>query len=81
MKTPQMLLNTDQQIEKLNEVSRIADEAFQADAIDRQLGAFLLYAGLVEFILIQAARLLDWKPNTLIRRSANSLQASYSNVP
>ena len=52
-------MTTDEQIEKLKEVLRIANEAAVSDDIVRKMGAVTLYAGLVDFYTIQAARLLE----------------------
>ena len=53
------LLDTDEQIEKITQGMRLANEAAQADDITRRLGAFVLYAGIVDFFVIQAARLVE----------------------
>lgn len=52
-------MSTDEQIEKLNKVERMAQEAAASDDIVRRIGAVTLYAGLVDFYAIQAARLIE----------------------
>ena len=56
---PKKPMTTDEQIEKLKEVLRIANEAAVSDDIVRKMGAVTLYAGLVDFYTIQAARLIE----------------------
>jgi hypothetical protein len=56
---PKKPMTTDEQIEKLNEMLRIVKEAAVSDDIVRKMGAVTLYAGLVDFYTIQAARLLE----------------------
>lgn len=53
------ILDSNGQIAKLDTANNIADDASRSADIDRQLGAFLLYAGFVDFLAIQAARLLE----------------------
>ncbi len=53
------VLNTDEQTEKLEQATRLAIDATMSSDIDRRLGAFLLYAGMVDFLVIQAARLME----------------------
>jgi hypothetical protein len=53
------LLDTNSQITKLNRAYDIAEDASKSAEIDRRLGAFLLYAGFVDFSAIQAARLIE----------------------
>ena len=52
-------LNTDRQIDKLCTADNIAENASKSADIDRRLGAFLLYAGFVDCLAIQAVRLLE----------------------
>jgi hypothetical protein len=56
---PKKPMTTNEQIEKLKEVVRIANEAAVSDDIARKMGAVTLYAGLVDFYTIQTARLLE----------------------
>jgi hypothetical protein len=53
------VLNTDEQIEKLQQATRLAIEASKSTEVASRLGAFLLYAGMVDFLVIQAARLIE----------------------
>lgn len=53
------VLSTDEQIKKLEAAERLANDASRSADIDRRLGALLLYAGIVDFIAIQAARLVE----------------------
>ena len=53
------VMSTDEQIAKLTEVTRMAKEAADSDDIVRRIGAVTLYAGLVDFYTIQAARLME----------------------
>ena len=53
------VMSTDEQIAKLAEVERMAKEAAASDDIVRRIGAVTLYAGLVDFYTIQAARLME----------------------
>ena len=48
-----------QKIQKLEEATHLAAEAEKASEVDRRLGASLLYAGIVDFMAIQAARLVE----------------------
>jgi len=52
-------LDTDGQINKLCIIDSIAESASKSADIDRRLGAFLLYAGFVDYLTIQAARLFE----------------------
>jgi hypothetical protein len=52
------LLNTDQQIEKLNFLDKLAEGSQDSDLLDK-LGSVIIYNGLVEFYAVQAARLLE----------------------
>lgn len=52
-------LDTVGQIRKLTTVERLANRASESTHLDRRLGAFLLYAGLVDFMAIQSARLVE----------------------
>jgi hypothetical protein len=53
------VLSTEEQIQKLEPAMHLANEASKSTDIDRRLGAFLLYAGMVDFLAIQAARLVE----------------------
>ena len=53
------ILNTDQMIEKLNEIHKLADEAVASEDFVRKLGGITLYAGMADFMAIQSARLLE----------------------
>ena len=52
-------MDTVEQIEKLKKVELLANNASESMHLDRRLGAFLLYAGLTDFMAIQAARLVE----------------------
>lgn len=52
-------LNTEGQIAKLDQATRLANEAAAASGIASRLGALVLYAGIVDFCVIQAARLIE----------------------
>ncbi len=52
-------LNTDQQIQKLEEAMRMAERASASSDVPTRLGALVLYAGIVDFLAIQAARLVE----------------------
>ena len=56
---PEKAMTTDQQISKLNAVMSMAKEAAASDELARRAGAVTLYAGLVDFFIIQAARLME----------------------
>jgi len=56
---PNKPLSTDEQIEKLNFVERVANEAATSDDIVRKIGAVTFYAGLADFYTIQIARLIE----------------------
>lgn len=53
------ILTSNEQIRKLQTVGDMADEAAKSGAIDRRLGALVLYAGIVDFMVIQTARLVE----------------------
>ncbi len=53
------MLNTNQQIEKLNKYDRLAKEALKSKNIVGRIGAFTVYAGMIDFMAIQSARLLE----------------------
>jgi hypothetical protein len=48
-----------QQIEKLNEATRLAKEAEKSLDVATRLGASVLYAGMMDFMTIQTARLVE----------------------
>jgi hypothetical protein len=52
-------LSTNEQIEKLKFIGLIAKEAAASDDFIRKIGAVALYAGLVDFFVIQVARLVE----------------------
>src|SRR5882724_10291377 len=52
-------LDTDQQIDKLQQAMRLAEEAAASGETASRLGALVLYAGVVDFLAIQAARLVE----------------------
>ena len=52
-------LDTDQQIDKLQQAMRLAEQAAASSDIAARLGALVLYAGVVDFLAIQAARLVE----------------------
>jgi hypothetical protein len=52
-------LNTDQIIEKLNKIVKLASEATASEDFVRKLGGITLYAGMADFLAIQSARLLE----------------------
>ena len=56
---PRKLLSTDEQMKKLSQVMRMAEDAAASDDIVRRIGAVTLYAGLVDFLTIQLARLVE----------------------
>ena len=53
------ILNTDQMIEKLYEIRKLADEAVASEDSVRKLGGITLYSGMADFWAIQSARLLE----------------------
>jgi len=53
------ILSVEEQIQKLETAERLANEASKSPDIDRRLGAFLIYAGIMDFMTIQAARLME----------------------
>lgn len=53
------MLNTDEQIKKLEAAENLADDASKSADVVRRFGAFLLHAGFVDFIAIQSARLVE----------------------
>ena len=52
-------LNTDQMIEKLNKINKLAYEAVASEDFIKKLGGITLYAGMADFLAIQSARLLE----------------------
>lgn len=52
-------LDTDQQIDKLQQATRLAEQAAASGETASRLGALVLYAGIVDFLVIQAARLVE----------------------
>jgi hypothetical protein len=52
-------LGTREQIAKLDEATRLADDASRSEDIVRRLGSFVLHAGIADFLAIQAARLVE----------------------
>jgi hypothetical protein len=52
-------LSTNEQITKLNYLSEVADTAAATDDLIKRLGALTIYAGQVDFVAIQAARLIE----------------------
>ncbi len=52
------LLNTDQQIEKLNFLEQLA-KGVQDSELLTKLGSVIIYNGLIEFYAVQAARLIE----------------------
>ncbi len=52
-------LSTDEQIDKLNRATQLADRAQNSGNLVDRLGAFVLYAGMIDFSVIQAARLIE----------------------
>ena len=52
-------MSTDEQIQKLNELSRMAKEAAASTDFIQKIGATTLYAGLADFLAIQTARLIE----------------------
>ena len=52
-------LNTDQMIEKLNKINKLASEAVASEDFIKKLGGITLYAGMADFLAIQSARLLE----------------------
>jgi len=53
------LLSTDEQIDKLTYLTRVADAAATEPDLVKRLGAITIYAGEVDFWAIQAARLVE----------------------
>jgi len=53
------ILTTDEQIRKLEIFKKLADSAAKSDSLATRIGACTIYAGLVEFQVIQAGRLLE----------------------
>lgn len=51
-------LNKDEQIEKLNQLTEMANKKREGDLSDK-LASFVIYAGIVEFVSIQTARLVE----------------------
>ena len=56
---PKKLLSTDEQIKKFEQIMHIANEAAASDDMVRRIGAVTLYAGIVDFLTIQLARLIE----------------------
>ena len=54
-----MDINTNQMIQKLNEVHKLANEAVASKNFTQKLGGMALYAGMADFMAIQSARLLE----------------------
>jgi len=52
------LLNTDQQIQKLNFLEQLAKDNLDSELLAK-LGSVIIYNGLVEFYAVQAARLVE----------------------
>ena len=52
------LLNTDQQIQKLAFLAQLAEEGSDPELLAK-LGSIVIYTGFVEFLAVQAARLLE----------------------
>jgi hypothetical protein len=52
-------MSTDEQIEKLTQITHFAKQAATSDDIVRRIGAVTLYAGLVDFYTIQLARIIE----------------------
>ena len=50
---------TNLQIKKLQAAVVLADNASESGEIERRLGAIVIYAGLADFLAIQAARLIE----------------------
>ncbi|WP_339786160.1 hypothetical protein [uncultured Imperialibacter sp.] len=53
------ILTTDEQISKLQEAMTLAERAAKSQDIATRLGALVLNAGMVDFLVIQAARLFE----------------------
>lgn len=53
------MLNTDQQLDKLNKFDKLAAGSIQSPDVIKKLGAFTIYAGMADFMAIQSARLLE----------------------
>jgi hypothetical protein len=53
------ILSSEEQIQKLQPAMRLANDASKSNDVDRRLGAFLLHAGIADFLAIQAARLVE----------------------
>src|SRR5262245_5226675 len=51
--------STDEQIRKLEQATRLANDAASSPEVACRLGALVLYAGIVDFLVIQAARLIE----------------------
>lgn len=54
-----MKLNTTGQIKKLNEISKLAKDASSSKDVIKKLGSLVVYSGLVDFLVIQAARIFE----------------------
>jgi hypothetical protein len=53
------IMSTDESLNKLNKILQMAGEAANSGDIIRRIGAVALYAGMVDFYTIQAARLIE----------------------
>lgn len=53
------LLTTNGQINKLQEATRLALDAAKSPDVVKRIGSFLLFSGMVDFLAIQAARLIE----------------------
>lgn len=53
------ILTTNGQIEKLNKITKFANEAANSDKLRDKAASVTLYSGLVEFYVIQTARLVE----------------------
>ena len=53
------ILSTQEQIEKLGYLTKEANKASLSEDLISKLGAFTIYAGLIDFYAIQAARLVE----------------------
>ena len=56
---PKKLLSTDEQSKKFEQIMHIANEAAASDDLVRRIGAVTLYAGIVDFLTIQLACLIE----------------------
>ena len=53
------ILSTQEQIEKLGYLTKEANIASRSNSLISKLGSFTIYAGLIDFYAIQAARLIE----------------------